>query len=347
MNYQFILHLYREGGDCVGTYPLRIDWDRAATAVHWHRIFKGLVPNPTQNPGTYHVEPLWAETGPPHTIGPRIVFHDGGHVDLPLTFFRNAAWQACLEQRQGEVTNEALSFKVSASPNGGEEAPPPEDPWELSVRPEDIPLPLGEPKSLKALIGASKAHPTGPAHDRDMPAVFVPQSVLEDEILLACTKGEAEGQEIGGFLVGSLHSNSDREVHGRMMAVVTGSVSAENTIAREASLCFTHETFINARQALLDRRHRFSPAEICLGWWHLHPSGCRSKKPNGVIDPSGCSPVFMSEADLLLHAVVFPFGFSLVIGKSPHCQEFEYSLFRLPVRGNGPQALLYSEGQVI
>ena len=90
-------------------------------------------------------------------------------------------------------------------------------------------------------------------------SVQVEKSLLND--IMDYAKGDLN-HERGGVLVGTLE-----ETDTKYSINITDIIIAKHTINRTASLTFTHETWIDIDQVMVEK---YSD-KIILGWFHSHP----------------------------------------------------------------------------
>ena len=109
---------------------------------------------------------------------------------------------------------------------------------------------------------------------------------------------DADGREIGGFLVGHLC-----RIDGEAAAVVSDQIPASHTDRAEMSLTLTPKTWQSLERTLQLR----GEGEVVIGWHHLHPASawCKNcvEKSTGDedlrerIDNCAYQKVFFSDAD--------------------------------------------------
>lgn len=118
--------------------------------------------------------------------------------------------------------------------------------------PEPVPLPPPGLRERTTIVGPAKDPPPGLA-------VFVEKRTRDGLLERADSGGE---MEVGGFLLGGLHSHG-----GRRYIDITHQVPATTARGGRAHLTFDNDTL---REFHATHAQRY-PGTLVLGWWHTHP----------------------------------------------------------------------------
>ena len=316
--YRFALALFRQDGSCVGTAPVKRDWEPAHEWTRFLAQRRGEIP--LQGNGNASILPLWERTvGEPYCRGYRVEIERPGRrpvtADFPLTHFAALAKAAAsiFVERQQLREGDHYSYLLVAHP-AVEEAPKPDG---LSVTNASPGLPVRD-ASLDTL--RTRGTPTGIQDNDDMP-VFVSRQVLRE--VEERTVAE-RGRETGGILIGMLWRD---EAAGEIFAEVTAQIPALHTTGTEVKLTFTPETWAAADAALRLRGR----GECYLGYWHSHPvrEWCKARECTPEKQKScALAKDFFSTDDEAVMRAAFPRAYSLaIVANDTAFADLSFSMF--------------------
>lgn len=316
--YSFAMELYRDGhvgrSDPLSVTGMDVDWQPALEYVRLETVRadqRGFADFDTSGGA---VTPEWdRQLGRPYVQGVRVSLPNGNGQPVErrvaVSYFAGQAQTAsrALVAQGTLAAGEVFEYVVSAQPRTRSTAGPSAgSPTELTVQP------VGQPIELRAGSMAAysdRAHSNGP-DARGQMAVFVPGSVLRETVAGTRAAGAAE---TGGILLGHLYRDRDRT---DLFLVVTAQVPAELARGELASLTFTPKAWAQLDAA----RRRRGEGELCVGYWHSHPTRqwCQDC-PADKRATCRLTGEFFSADDALLHRCVFPRAFcvALVVSDSP------------------------------
>lgn len=302
-DHHFQILLYGEDGRRLGQAVAEVDWRPALEDAWFRRLRTAGGKDTGAGPAAGRVSLVWhASAGPPFLAGFRV---DGGVGADPAgdfvygtDYFAGLASDAVGQLSEQNVLQkgESARFLVAAYPREDTDVPP----LNGEELPRDLRLRNG---SLAMFRGASAA--AGDEEDGQLP-VFVPDDVLMQALRLG-EEATGRGVETGGVLIGHLRCDP---VAPELFVQITAQVPCRHAVAGRDRLCFTAETWADARAAIGLRRRE----ELLLGWWHSHP--VRSWCPDCPQERlNGCSFAgsYFSRQDRLLHRTVFPLTYQVAL----------------------------------
>lgn len=130
--------------------------------------------------------------------------------------------------------------------------------------------------------------------------IFIHEKVLDGILDFS---DEDLQREIGGFLIGNLYEDDDRNT-GLRYVEIEHFLPAVEVKSQSASLTFTHDTWSSANNEV---NSRFSDKRI-VGWHHTHPG----------------LGVFLSAYDLFIHRNFFGSDWQIAMVVDPKQQEFAF-----------------------
>lgn len=135
---------------------------------------------------------------------------------------------------------------------------------------------------------------------KDSVTLFVHEKTLEE--ILDYSDQDLQ-RETGGFLLGNLYENDDRNNEWNYVEV-ENFLPAVSVVSHSASLTFTHETWSQANNEV---NSRFPDLRI-VGWHHTHPG----------------LGVFLSAYDRFIHRNFFGESWQMAMVVDPCQQEFAF-----------------------
>ena len=333
-DFQFALVLFRENdARHLAQVPIVPDWEPAFEHIRFLGIRRGLRPA-EMAAIPVAIEPIWhPRMGHPFLDAFRLVLDGTPAVadDLPTAYLNPLARQAVASLIEAGTISatDRVRYLVCALP-----ATPAEEVAASGLVFEDLPQPLPLcPSRLADTLGPRSAQVGAPWDANDLPVV-IPEPVIAET---HAQSRAADTHETGGILIGTLHRDPESA---ELFVEVTAQLPAKHTIAHEARLTFTDETWAAARTDVADR----GDGTIILGWWHYHPFFCRNCPPKRRATCS-LDSTFFSRDDVHLHRVCFnqPYAVALLISQRP--TELTTALFgwrRATVESRG----FYTKGEL-